>query len=188
MKCGIPPGATHCGRMRNFARAGALISRRAYAMMHSTYVTQAAPLVSRFGASQVTRRRGIVMNRLLSLLAVAAFLLTGPAAVNSQPRGDDRYHRFGRATLDRVRADLDNAARNLSYITPPDMKRFHGVREGLADFQRRWERGRYDRAALDKAIRSLQSLVDRGRLRPRDRDLLAGDVGQLVDLQRRIER
>ncbi len=135
------------------------------------------------------------MHRLLNASAAVALLMICAVPANSQPprysdRGprDDRYHEYGRAALDRVRADLDNASRNLHYIAPEDLRRFHSVREGLANFQRAWERGRYNGADLDRGIRSLQSLVERGRLRPRDRDMLAGDVSQLRDLQRRLER
>lgn len=122
------------------------------------------------------------------LLACAIPATSQPPRYSDRGPRDERYHQFGRATLDRVRADLDNAAGNLRYIAPPDLRRFHGVREGLANFQRNWERGRYDRADLNRAITSLHSLVERGRLRPRDRDLLAGDVTQLRDLERRLER
>jgi hypothetical protein len=134
------------------------------------------------------------MKRLLYTLITAAFLVTlgNPATAQPRPRyqerGDDHYNRFGRGTLDRVRADLGHAERNLHYIAPPEMQRFLNVREGLAGFQRAWERGRYNRADLDQAIVNLQILVDRARLHPRDRDMLAGDLNQLRDMRERIER
>lgn len=134
------------------------------------------------------------MRRLLTMLAVAAFSLASAGELSAQPRpryqerGDDRYHRFGRGVLDRVRADLGRAERNLHYVAPPDMRRFMNAQEGLANFQRAWERGRYNRAELDQAIANLHALVDRGRLRPRDRDVLAHDLSMLRDLHSRLER
>lgn len=105
-----------------------------------------------------------------------------------QDRGDSRYHQFGRGTLDRVRADIARAERSLHYIGPIEMRRFYRVRDGLADFQRRWERGHYDAPALDQAISGLQAIVDHSRINPRDRDFLRRDLFQLRDLQHRIER
>jgi hypothetical protein len=132
------------------------------------------------------------MNRLSRTLAAVSLVLLFGIGANAQPPRsadrDDRYHRFGRGTLDRVRADLGRAERNMRYIGEGEMRRFNNIRDGLADFQRRWERGRYDRAALDQAIGNLQALVDRGRLRPRDRDLLADDLQRLRGLQDRLER
>ena len=133
------------------------------------------------------------MKRILTLLAAASLFLafTDTAAAQPRPRyqdnRDDRYHSFGRGTLDRVRADLGRAERGLHYISPPDMRRFMNIREGLANFQRSWERGHYNRPELDQAIANLHALVERGRLHPRDRDMLAGDLRELRGLQRRME-
>ena len=134
------------------------------------------------------------MKGFIQALATAAALLMVTASADAQPRpryqerGDDRYHRFGRGTLDRVRADLNHAQRSLHYITPPDMRRFMEAREGLANFQRSWERGRYNRPELDQAIFNLHALVERGRLRPGDRAMLANDLRMLRELHRNIER
>lgn len=134
------------------------------------------------------------MRGFVHVLATAATLLLLTASADAQPRpryqerGDDRYHRFGRGTLDRVRADLGHAERSLHYITPPDMRRFMNAREGLANFQRSWERGHYNRPELDQVIVNLHALVERGRLRPGDRNMLANDLMLLRDLQRNIDR
>jgi hypothetical protein len=132
------------------------------------------------------------MKRLIHTLAAASLVLLFGISANAQPSRDrdrdERYHRFGRATLDRVRGDLARAERNLRYVGDADMRRFHNIQEGLAGFQRKWERGRYDRDDLDQAIGNLHALVDRGRLRPRDRDLLADDLRRLRELHDRIER
>ncbi len=134
------------------------------------------------------------MKGFMQALATAATLLLITAAVDAQPRpryqerGDDRYHRFGRGTLDRVHADLAHAQRSMHYIAPPDMRRFMNAREGLANFQRAWERGHYNRPELDQAIANLQALVERGHLRPGDRNLLANDLMLLREMHRNIER
>ena len=134
------------------------------------------------------------MKGFLQALATAATLLMLAPSADAQPRpryqerGDERYHRFGRGTLDRVRADLTHAQRSLHYISPPDMRRFMNVREGLASFQRAWERGHYNRPELDQAIANLHGLVERGRLRPNDRNMLSNDLMLLREMQRNIER
>lgn len=101
---------------------------------------------------------------------------------------DDRYQRFGRTTINRVRADLSRAEGNMRYLGEGEMRRFQTIQRNLAEFQRKWERGRYDRDDLDRAIVDLRGLVDRGRLRPRDRDLLADDLRRLHELRDRLDR
>jgi len=133
------------------------------------------------------------MPKLFHLFVGAAALLWIAAAANSQPQRydgdrDDRYSRYGREPLDRVRADLNRAERDLNYLSEDEMRRFRRVREGIVDFQRNWERGRFDREALNQTIRGLESLVERSRLRPRDRDLLADDARRLREMRERNDR
>ena len=120
-------------------------------------------------------------------IAALGLLLTAPGAFAQYGSDRGRYERGGyqREPLDRVRADLDRAARDLYYLSGGEMRRFNKVREEIAEFQQKWERGRYDRHEMDEVIGSLQRVVDRNRLEPRDRDLLLNDLSRLRDLRAR---
>jgi hypothetical protein len=109
------------------------------------------------------------------------------SVTNAQPR-DDRYRSFGRESLDRVRGDLGRAERNLRYISEPEMRRFREIRDRLGNFQRNWERGRYDRGDLDATVGNLSTLVERAKLHRADRDILADDLSRLRDLRARMDR
>ena len=122
------------------------------------------------------------------IFAAAALLLIAPG-VNAQYRDrDDRYRTYGREPLDRVRADLNRAERDLTYLSQDELRRFRIVRERIFEFQRNWERGRYDREALNGTIRGLENIIERYRLRPRDKDLLVDDVSRLREMRDRHER
>ena len=129
------------------------------------------------------------MQKLSHILFAAAALLWIAPGVNAQYRDrDDRYRTFGREPLDRVRADLNRAERDLNYLSQDELRRFRIVRDRIFEFQRNWERGRFDREALNETIRGLQNIIDRYRLRPRDRDLLADDLSRLRDMRERYDR
>jgi hypothetical protein len=103
-------------------------------------------------------------------------------------QGDPRFHEFGRGTLERVHADLERAEADLRYMPEEELRAFRRTRAGLHEFHRDWENGRYDRRALDSAIEGLERLVRHDRLRPRDREFLAGDLRSLREMRERIER
>lgn len=109
-------------------------------------------------------------------------LLALTASAIAQPRYD---YRWGREPLDRVRADLDRAARDMHYLTGSEARRFARAQEEIREFQEKWNRGRFDRGELDDVIGSLQRVVDSNRLRPRDRDLLLDDLARLRDIRAR---
>jgi hypothetical protein len=113
-------------------------------------------------------------------------LLVLPNASNAQPR-DPRYQEWGREVCARVQGDLTRAERDLRYLSEDEVRRFNGVRARVGEFDRKWERGRFDREDLDEAIGSLARLVERARLRPRDRDLLADDLRRLRGMRERFE-
>ena len=131
------------------------------------------------------------INSTMAAAAAAVCLFTTSAT--AQYRNDDRrysgyrddQYRGGREPLDRVRMDLERAARDMRYLSRDDMKRINKVREEIGEFQRKWERGRFDRRELDDVINSLQNVVGRNRLHPRDRDLLLNDLAQLSDFRSR---
>ncbi len=126
------------------------------------------------------------MQKLSKVLFAAAALLMIAPGVKAQ-RGD-WYGRYGRETLDRVRGDLDRAERDLNYLSGEELRKFRVVRDRLWEFQRNWERGRYDREAINSTIRNMDDMVSRYRLRPRDRDFLADDIRRLRDMRERYER
>ncbi len=132
------------------------------------------------------------MRKRLTFFAAASVLLlfafTASAQRPYERDRDDRYQRFGRVAIERVRADLNRAEGNLRYLGEGEMRRFQTIQVNLAQFQRKWERGRYDRDDLNRAIVDLRGMVDRGRLRPRDRDLLADDLRRLHELRVRLDR
>lgn len=118
---------------------------------------------------------------LKNTLAAAGLLLFGLSA-----NGQNRYdYGWGREPLDRVRADLDRAARDMRYLSGGDFRRFDHARQEIREFQEKWNRGRFDRHELDDVIGSLQSVVRSNRIRPRDRDVLMDDLARLRDIRSR---
>lgn len=97
------------------------------------------------------------------------------------PRDHD-YGRYGpgySATIvDRTLQDLRRAASN-ARLDGHERKHFHGAMKELEEFQDRWRRGRFETKHLDKAIDNLRHLANADRLHPRDRAILANDMGAL---------
>ena len=101
-------------------------------------------------------------------------------------RDRDDYFRGGdwRGRLfERVRQDLDYVARYS--FRGDDAYRLDRTFGELNDLQRDWASGRYDRRALDDVIASLDRVVRDNRLAPRDRDMLADDLGRLREMRDR---
>lgn len=108
-----------------------------------------------------------------------------------QYRGGDRndqYRGSGRGVLERVRADLDRIAADAGSFEPDEMRRFNRVRDRIGEFQSAWADGRFDQRILDEVIDSLNAIIDRSRLRARERDSLADDASRLKELRDRRER
>ena len=121
------------------------------------------------------------MNPLIKKTAAVSMFCLMAATMQAQSGRYDRPYdgRYRREPLDEVRADLDRAARDMNYLSRPEMNRFNKVRHEIGEFQRKWERGKFDRRELDDVIRSLDQVVNRNRLHPRDRDLLLNDIARL---------
>lgn len=105
-----------------------------------------------------------------------------------QPDQGDQYRGFGRGILDRVRTDLDRVAGDVSSFSEDEMRRFNRVRDRIAEFQSAWEGGRFDREMLSEVIGGLNAIIERSRLRARERDDLAEDLGRLKELRERQDR
>ena len=115
----------------------------------------------------------------MKILAMAAVMMVGVNAFGQYRDARPGYDRRAFEPLDHVRADLERAARDMRYLSHAEIKRIDKVREEIGEFQRKWERGRYDRGELNDVIKSLEKVVDRNRLQPRDRDRLLGDIARL---------
>lgn len=115
--------------------------------------------------------------RFLRLLAIV--VIPGVSVFGQYRDARPGYDRRAFEPLDYVRADLERAASDMRYLSHSEIKRIRKVREEIGEFQRKWERGRYDRGELNDVIRSLEKVVDRNRLQPRDRDRLLGDIARL---------
>ena len=129
------------------------------------------------------------MNPLIKKGAAAAMFFMMASAMQAQPRYERRCDqpnegRYRREPLDEVRADLDRASRDMHYLSRSEMNRFNKVRHEIGEFQHKWERGKFDRRQLDDVIRSLDQVVNRNRLHPRDRDLLLNDIARLRGFRR----
>ncbi|MBV8816743.1 MAG: hypothetical protein JO022_00225 [Acidobacteriaceae bacterium] len=127
------------------------------------------------------------MNHLRRNLVGLFACLLAASAVHAQPY-DGRYREFGHETLARVRADLNRAEADLRYLSGEEMRRFNFVRSTINEFDRKWEHGRYAGEDLNEAIGGLARMVERSRLRPRDRDFLADDLRRLREMRERYER
>jgi hypothetical protein len=106
-----------------------------------------------------------------------------------QPRSDyyrsDRYDERN-ALLNRVRTDLDDAQAYAPSFSG-DRWRIARAKASIADFQQDLNAGHYDRQALDRALDSMQLVVNANRLPYRWQESLTHDMNRLRDLQNRLE-
>lgn len=122
-----------------------------------------------------------------TLVAAAGMFLLFSGSASAQPPRVDHYRGWGAQAVREVLGDLRRAEQNARYLNERDFRRIGFVRERLIEFERRWERGRFDSQALEEAHRALRNLVDSAPLRPRDRELLSEDVRRLHRIQERHE-
>ena len=112
--------------------------------------------------------------RFLPALAVLLLAAQAPKANGKTP-----YHVGVQETLNRVRRDLNRAMQDTAWPTAGEARRLGRARHHAAEFQHRWEHGRFDRAALDGLIEALQDVVERNRLILPDRMALNADLERL---------
>ena len=132
------------------------------------------------------------MSRHLMKALVGSSLMFGALTLGAQqyqPRSD--YYRYDRGEdrnwmLNRVRTDLDSAADHTIPFTR-DRWQINRARDSVSEFQRDMSYGHYDRAALDRAIESMQRVVDGNRLPYRWQQTLTDDTNRLKELQIRLE-
>ncbi len=121
-------------------------------------------------------------------LAVPALLLLAlgaSARSYAQDRDDYRYERGRRyervgSLVDRVQYDLGRAN---TYFSRSDQRRVAAARHELAEFQRAWAAGRFDRRDLNDAIGAVQTVVNRNALGYRDRNILLEDLNRLREVR-----
>ena len=81
-----------------------------------------------------------------------------------------------------MRADLSRASAN-SRLDGHERDHFNKAQQSLDEFQSRWSQGRFDTGRLDKAVSSMQHLVNSDQLNGRDRSILADDLSALRDFR-----
>jgi hypothetical protein len=112
--------------------------------------------------------------------------LNGNAQVRDRDGGyygrDYGYREETRFPMERVISDLNRAESN-SRLDRGDWKRFDRARKEIADFQRTWSAGRFNRHELDQAIASMQRVVDARSLNYRDRAVLVDDLNRMREFR-----
>ena len=106
-----------------------------------------------------------------------------------QPRSE--YSRSDRnewrnTMLNRVRADL-NDAQARAFPFSGDRWRIARAKESISEFQQELNSGNYDREQLDRALVSMQRVVDANRLPYRSQQSLVSDMNRLRDLRSRLD-
>jgi hypothetical protein len=125
------------------------------------------------------------MRQLLWKGLAGSGLLLMALSASAQPRdypGGYERREYNRSPMDRVIYDLNRAESN-SRLDWSDHKRFDRARRDIADFERKWSSGRFDRRELDEAIGSVQRVVDSRWLNPRDRAALVDDLYRMREFR-----
>jgi len=97
-------------------------------------------------------------------------------------RGDRGYYgRQGGGLIEQVRSDLSYAQAGV--YSRAEAKRLGKAREELAEFQSRWNAGRFDRHELDDAIAAIQKAVDHRGVDERARSMMWNDAQRLREFR-----
>jgi hypothetical protein len=89
--------------------------------------------------------------------------------------------------VNQVHMDLNRSYEGWQFSND-DRKRLNHAEHELRDFAKKWYQGRFDKDELDEAIESIQHVVDRNHMPPRDRDVLYGDLMQLRGMREAYDR
>lgn len=124
-------------------------------------------------------------NLLTTVLATAALLTFGTIA---RAQFGTRYAPSEvSALIDRVHADLNHAYESWRF-TSGDRKRLDHAEHELRDFEKKWDKGHFDKGELDDAISAVQHVLDNNHMPPQSRDAIDGDVGQLRAMREAYDR
>lgn len=123
--------------------------------------------------------------RTIAVMLIALAAHAAPRDNDHDRRGRDRG-RYGpgysSTIVDRTLQDLRRATWN-GRLDGHERGHVNRAVKELERFQDRWRDGRFDTGRLDKAIDSLRHLANADRLHPRDRAILAHDLGALRDFR-----
>jgi hypothetical protein len=143
-------------------------------------------------ANYVSREQeGLEMRSLLMRSLAGSGLLLVAWAARAQGYGryrdDDRpydrgyYGRQGGGLIEQVQSDLSYAQAGV--YSRAEAKRLGKAREELAEFQSKWNAGRFDRHELDDAIAAIQKAVDHRGLDERSRSMMWNDAQRLREFR-----
>ena len=117
-------------------------------------------------------------------IIVTGFVFALGAVAQQYPRDGYRERDERGSVIERVQRDLDRAEAG-SYLSGRDRHKFDHARKELWEFEKRFNRGRFDRHELDEVIGAVHSVVDNTPIRGRDREELAEDLARLRDFRGR---
>jgi hypothetical protein len=127
------------------------------------------------------------MKRLLVVPALLGAAIAAQAQrydAYGQPYGPDRSYyegTHGGDALDRAISDLRRV--RAGWFDGHDQHHIDKAVSELYKFEDKYRRGHWDGDHLDRAIDNMKSLTESGRLRPRDRDQIYGDIMALRDFR-----
>jgi hypothetical protein len=127
------------------------------------------------------------MKRLLVLPALLGAAIAAQAQrydAYGQPYGAERGYyegNYGGDALNRAISDLRRV--RTGWFDGRDQHHIDKAVSELYKFEDKYRRGHWDGDHLDRAIDNMKNLTDSGRLRPRDRDLIYGDIMSLRDFR-----
>ena len=129
------------------------------------------------------------MKRLLVVPALLGAAFAAQAqrydAYGQQPYGPDRgYDDRGYAAGDAVDRSISDLRRvRTGWFDGRDQHHIDKAVSELYKFEDKYRRGHWDGDHLDRAIDNMKHVTENGRIRPRDRDLIYGDIMALRDFR-----
>jgi len=129
-----------------------------------------------------------VKHFLVNASVVTGLVVFGASAF-AQNRDEDPYYQQNRDEgwwrghlFQRVRDDLDHIQKATPTFSA-DQYRLVVVKKELDDLQGKMESGRYDEAALDRTISSVERVANDNNISPRDKGLLMDDMRRLREFR-----
>ncbi len=122
------------------------------------------------------------MSRLLTAGAILTALAWSGAAQDWYQQREERYRGDWRPHIFmHVRTDLEHVW--AGHAADRERARLTKTEEELTQMQGDLDRGRWDNGILNDVIDSIRKSSDDARLAPRDRNVLADDLGRLKEFQ-----
>lgn len=111
-------------------------------------------------------------------LLMAVLFAFGVAGLYAQVAYDT-----ARSLVSRAQNDLAHA-RGLTH-KGKERERFDNAQHSLSEFDKRLEKGKYDKDSLDGAVNDVKNVIEHNTLAPDDRDALTADLRDLRQLRDR---